>query len=80
MQLHLRWPIILLIVGLCSFAWAPAAHAYIDPGSGSFIFQLIIAFLVGGLFAVKAFWGKIKEGAKKLFKKDADQKTDEPKR
>lgn len=29
------------------------AHAYIDPGTGSYVFQLVIASLVGGLFFVK---------------------------
>ena len=34
--------------------------AYLDPGSGSFILQLIIGGIVGLLVAVKAFWGRIK--------------------
>ena len=38
----------------------PAASAYIDPGSGSVIFQAVIAgFLAGGL-AFKTFWRRIK--------------------
>jgi len=35
------------------------AHAYIDPGSGSYFFQILIAGLVGGLFALKTQWLKI---------------------
>ena len=34
-------------------------HAYLDPGSGSFLLQLLIAGLVGAAFLVKGFWGKI---------------------
>jgi len=34
-------------------------HAYLDPGSGSFILQLLIASLVGGFFIVKTYWKKI---------------------
>jgi len=34
--------------------------AYIDPGVGSIIFQLIIATLLGGIFAVKMYWKKMK--------------------
>lgn len=30
------------------------AHAYLDPGSGSLIFQWLIAGLVGGAFIVKS--------------------------
>lgn len=37
-----------------------SAHAYIDPGIGSYIFQLLIAGLVGASFLIKVFWGEIK--------------------
>lgn len=33
--------------------------AYLDPGSGSFILQLLIAGLLGGAFIVKTYWRKI---------------------
>lgn len=36
------------------------AYAYIDPGAGSCIFQIIIATLVLGLFVVKSYFNKIK--------------------
>jgi hypothetical protein len=34
--------------------------AYLDPGSGSFILQLLIAGLLGGLVALRMSWSKIK--------------------
>ena len=34
-------------------------YAYLDPGSGSIILQVILAALLGGLFLVKAYWNKI---------------------
>jgi len=34
--------------------------AYLDPGSGSVIIQLLIAALLGVGIAVRASWGKIK--------------------
>ena len=37
-----------------------ATDAYLDPGTGSVILQMGIAALVGGLFAVKIFWGRIR--------------------
>ena len=45
-------------------AWAatlpsPAA-AYVDPGTGSFLVQGIIAAIVGVGVAVRMFWGRIK--------------------
>jgi hypothetical protein len=41
--------------------------AYLDPGTGSIIFQVIIAGLCGGLLAIKMFWSKIKSFFKGLF-------------
>jgi hypothetical protein len=34
--------------------------AYLDPGSGSFLIQILIAALLGIGVAVRASWGKIK--------------------
>lgn len=33
--------------------------AYLDPGSGSFIFQLILASLLGAAIVVRAYWRRI---------------------
>jgi len=35
-------------------------HAYLDPGTGSYFLQLIIAGFLGSLFAIKFQWKKIK--------------------
>ena len=34
-------------------------HAYLDPGSGSFLLQLLIAGLLGAGFVVRRYWNKI---------------------
>jgi len=36
------------------------AYAYIDPGTGSYILQIILAWLVGAAFILKLFWRRIK--------------------
>lgn len=36
------------------------AFAYLDPGTGSMIFQVALASLFGVLLAVKTFWVQIK--------------------
>jgi hypothetical protein len=36
------------------------AHAYLDPGTGSMIVQIVIAGTVGALFTLKTFWSQIK--------------------
>jgi hypothetical protein len=52
-------------------------YAYIDPGTGSFIIQLILGFLFGGLFAVKLFWSSIKRFFRKLLFTKRDFGKDE---
>jgi len=34
--------------------------AYLDPGSGSFILQLLVAGFLGGLVALRMSWSKLK--------------------
>jgi hypothetical protein len=34
--------------------------AYVDPGSGSFILQALVATLAGAAVAINAYWSKIK--------------------
>jgi len=36
------------------------ADAYIDPGSGSFFVQMLLAGLLGAGMAIKAYWHRIK--------------------
>jgi hypothetical protein len=48
-------------------------HAYLDPGSGSFLIQLIIAGLVGAGFLIKTYWKKIKG----LFNRSSLNKEDD---
>ncbi|EKD81946.1 MAG: hypothetical protein ACD_39C01555G0003 [uncultured bacterium] len=38
----------------------PAAQAYLDPGTFSFVIQTLIAALVGALFVLKSYWISIK--------------------
>ena len=34
---------------------------YIDAGTGSIIIQIVLGSLVGGLFLLKVYWGKIRQ-------------------
>jgi len=45
------------------------AFAYLDPGTLSYVFQILIGFFVGSFFAIKMFWQKIKIFFSNLFKK-----------
>jgi len=54
------------------------AHAYMDPGTGSYLFQLLMASILGALFAIKMYWKSLKVVFKNLFSKnrEADKPTD----
>ena len=54
-----------LVLG-CGFL-AKTAAGYIDPGTGSYVLQIAIAFLVGLAFSVKVFWKKISAFVRKTF-------------
>jgi hypothetical protein len=49
----------LVLVVLAIGLWPAVAMAYIDPGTGSFVVQGIIAAVVGFGFALKIYWKKI---------------------
>ena len=61
--------LVILFVTLTIFIFPETSLAYLDPGTGSFVFQMIIAGLVGGLFTIKTFWRKIIG----FFKKDNEK-------
>lgn len=42
------------------------AQAYLDPGTGSYVFQVAIAFLLVALATLKNFWRQIFNNVKKL--------------
>ena len=37
------------------------AFAYIDPGTGSYVIQIVLAVLFGTLFMLKTFWKRVKD-------------------
>ena len=57
------------LMGLLSLIFTPNAQAYIDPGTGSYILQLIIAGLLGVSYAVKIYWRNIKAYISNIFSK-----------
>ena len=48
-----------LMVLLIVLSYQPA-YAYLDPATGSYILQLVLAGLLGAALAVKIFWGNLK--------------------
>jgi len=58
-----------LLTAACCLLFPHYAYSYIDPGTGSYIFQIIVAAFVAISFAVKVYWHKIKQFVGRLFSK-----------
>jgi hypothetical protein len=55
----------LTLAGLALLLLAPSdAWAYVDPGTGSYLFQLAVAGLVAGAYTIRRYW----DGIKRLFR------------
>jgi len=69
-----------LVSTVLLLAFSREAHAYIDPGTGSYLLQLLIAGLVGSAFAVKVFWRSITAFFARIFrgKKTSEGNDDTP--
>jgi ribose/xylose/arabinose/galactoside ABC-type transport system permease subunit len=50
-----------------------SSNAYLDPGSGSFLLQILLAALLGGLFVLRSYWGKVKTFFANLFSKEENE-------
>ncbi len=51
---------LVLILSLLLFVFTKNSEAYIDPGSGSYVLQLLVASFFAVLFTLKMFWRNIK--------------------
>ncbi len=48
--------------------------AYLDPGSGSILIQMLVAAALGGAYLIKVYWKKIK----RLFTGKTDEPLEQP--
>jgi hypothetical protein len=55
-----------------------AAHAYLDPGTGSIILQGLIAGIIGTAALARMYWTRLKLIFRRTFGHDQDQGGDQP--
>jgi len=72
-----RLPLICLSAVSLPMFFPQMAMAYIDPGTGAYIFQILIAGLLGAVFVMKTYWHKILAIMKRLFSYKNKQDTSE---
>jgi hypothetical protein len=68
---HIQIILVLCLVFLCL---THTTYAYLDPGTGSYVFQLMIAGLLGSMFFLKSIFKKIKSKFKNLRNIDDHEK------
>lgn len=51
------------------FIFSKKAHAYLDPGAGSYLIQIAIGIILGWLYLIKNFWKSISSFVMSVFKK-----------
>ena len=60
---------IIVYIFLFTIMFFDSAYAYLDPGSGGVIIQMIIAFIAAIGATLSFYWSKFKVFLNKLFKK-----------
>ncbi len=65
--------VILSVLGNMLYNPSGEQAAYLDPGSGSFILQLVIASAVGLLFVLRGYWSRFLG----IFRSDGEDTEDE---
>lgn len=48
------------LIGLGLALPAPEAHAYLDPGTGSFLVQMLVGGMAAGAAGVAMYWNRLK--------------------
>jgi hypothetical protein len=66
---------LVLTLALCMvFGYSTPAHAYIDPGSGSMMLQLLLGGVAGFIVIVKLYWRRVSERLR--FKSESRRKSE----
>ena len=79
-QIHSGWYKIIpmfariVLAVIIYLALAKNTHAYLDPGTGSYVVQILIATLAGGAYVFAMSWNKIKTFLSKLASKISKSK------
>jgi hypothetical protein len=68
---------LVIFVLIFTFILIENSWAYIDPGTGSLIFQVIVGFFVGIAYVIKVFWRSIFAFFANIFSKDKSQQSQE---
>lgn len=67
MQMSVTKKMALILFGIVYLIFPQTIFAYLDPGTGSYILQIVLAAIVGAAFTIKLYWTKVKSFVVNLF-------------
>jgi hypothetical protein len=50
----------ILVLFLVVVGFSKEAYAYVDPGTGSYLLQILVAGFLGLLYALRLYWARLK--------------------
>lgn len=50
----------IFVLILVALGLSKEAHAYVDPGTGSYLLQILVAGFLGLLYALRLYWARLK--------------------
>jgi hypothetical protein len=62
-------PVLCSVVLLLAISERPA-EAYIDPGTASYVFQVIAGAVLGGVFLLRTYWTRVVTSVRSLVSRD----------
>ena len=64
------FPLLSIVLLLLVISERPA-EAYIDPGTASYVFQVIAGAVLGGVFLLRTYWNRVTIAVRSLVSRDA---------
>ena len=61
---------ILILIISSLYLFPDAAYAYLDPGTGSFILQIVLAAAIGAYYSLKLYWTRVRDFLTRTFSKE----------
>jgi hypothetical protein len=63
---HARILRLLCFITMISILVPESAYAYVDPSTGSILIQVLVAGVLGAVFTLKLWWGRLVTAARQL--------------
>jgi hypothetical protein len=65
------------VMVLAGLMYSQSASAYLDPGTGSLMLQMLIAGVMGALFTMKLYWYRVKAFVARILGRSVDEEIGE---